>query len=145
MSSDSINFMEANNNKNPDQTEQSDQISSMKTLSVAKFFSCAIYHQRWMRLDILSSKPHPSVIPGFFAYLFNDNALNVFVVRGLVYLASILPLRKGIILWGNMFLRVILTTTAMIQAELFQGNKIYTVDLSIMLNSFHQLGSAVAQ
>ena len=29
-----------------------------------------------MRLDILSSKPYPSVIPGFVAHLIKDNVLN---------------------------------------------------------------------
>ena len=29
-----------------------------------------------MWLDILSSKPYPSVIPGFVAYLIKDNAWN---------------------------------------------------------------------
>ena len=65
-----------------------------------------------MRLDILSSKPYPSVIPGFVVYLIKDNALNDLCGKTLgTLLASILPQRKGNILWGNMFLRDILMAT----------------------------------
>ena len=32
--------------------------------------------QSLMRLDVVLSKPYPSVIPGFSAHLFKDNALN---------------------------------------------------------------------
>ena len=40
---------------------------------MTKFVRCSIYH---VRLDMLSSKPYPSVTPGLFAYLIKDNVLN---------------------------------------------------------------------
>ena len=39
-------------------------------------FAVLFINEIWMRLDILSSKPYPTVIPGFVAYLIKDNALN---------------------------------------------------------------------
>ena len=39
-----------------------------------------------MRLDIFSSKPYPSVIPGFVAYLIKDNALNDLCGKGARYI-----------------------------------------------------------
>ena len=47
-----------------------------KSPTVTKFIRCAIYHQKWMRLDPLSLKPYSSAIPGFVAYLIKDTALN---------------------------------------------------------------------
>ena len=41
-----------------------------------KSFAVTCIVQRLMCLDIVSSKPYPRVIPGFFAHLIKDNALN---------------------------------------------------------------------
>ena len=45
-------------------------------LSVKKLVHCPFYHRKMMWLVILSSKPYPPAIPGFVAYLNNDNTLN---------------------------------------------------------------------
>ena len=42
-------------------------------------FAVLFIIERWMRLDIFSSKSYPSVIPGFVACQIKDNALNDFV------------------------------------------------------------------
>ena len=51
-------------------------------LNAANIFFCPdgirslFINEKWMRLDILSSKPYPIVIQGFVKYLIKDNALN---------------------------------------------------------------------
>ena len=42
-----------------------------------------MFGERWIWLDILSSKPYPSVIQEFVAYLIKDNTLNDFCVKTL--------------------------------------------------------------
>ena len=55
-----------------------------------------------MLLDILSSNPYPSVIPGFIVNLIKDNAFNNLCGKTLRIL-SFCPKDK-VILWRNMFL-----------------------------------------
>ena len=100
-------------------------------------------------------KPYPSVIQGFDAYLRKDNALNDLCGKTLVILSFYFASKKMYYLWGNMFLRDILTatikrlrfkhltSTAMIQTELIQGNQIYTVVLTIILNIFQSMSLSV--
>ena len=101
-----------------------------------------------MRLDILSSKPYLSVIPGFVAFLIKDNALNDLCGKRLGILGFNSATKKSYYLVGKyVFERHFdnedqknATLAALIDChdpgELFQGNQIYTVVLSIMLNSF---------
>ena len=76
----------------------------------------------------------------------------IYMVRRLVYLASILPQRKSNTLWGicswepDTFWRrqsKECDFSTVIQAVLFQGNQIYIVVLSIMLNSFSTMSLSI--
>ena len=54
-----------------------------------------------MRLDILSSKPYPSVIQGFVAYLRKDNALNALYGKTLGILSFYFATKKMYYLMGK--------------------------------------------
>ena len=59
------------------------------TLSVTKFIIV-----RWMWLNILSSKPYPSVIPGLVSYLIKDHALHDLCGKMLGMLSSYSSIKK---------------------------------------------------
>ena len=93
-------------------------------------------------------KTLPCVILGFFAHLIEDNALNdlhgkMFDTFGVKFATMkrsdllreyVFQRHLAAMIYGKRFLH--LWSVAVFQAELFQGNQIYTVVLSITLNSF---------
>ena len=62
-----------------------------------------------MQLDILSSKPYPSVIQGFIAYLIKDSELKDLCGKKPGILSFCSAKKNGNIIWGKMSLSDILT------------------------------------
>ena len=65
-----------------------------------------------MRLDVISSKPYPSVIQRFVAYLVKDDALNDLCSKTLGILSFYSATKKRVIYYrGSTFLRDIVQAT----------------------------------